>query len=424
MMFEEKNYYLINGDSTVELLNIRDNSIDSIVCDPPYEIGFMNKKFDKTGIAYNVDLWKQCLRVLKPGGYLLSFGATRTYHRMACAIEDAGFQIKDCIMWVYGSGFPKSVNVGKAYDKKLDNERKVLGKNPNHRNSDALFELGFQGGKSNGDLTIGNSIYEGFGTALKPSVEPIVMAQKPFNGTILNNVIEYGTGCINIDDCRVPLAEGEDLSGVKPRDITKLNTARKNETEEEALERKKNGSIEVEIALQKLTTMGRFPANLIHDGSDEVLELFPDKSNRFFYCPKASKKDRNEGCEDLEEKEIAGKGNGLGRICETCGASILNPCDCPERSFINPSVKNHHPTVKPTDLMRYLVRLVTPSDGIVLDPFLGSGSTGKAAILEGKKFIGIEMEEDYYKIAEKRIDFVYNKNVNENLQETNNKESE
>lgn len=388
-MFEEQNYYLINGDSLVELLEIESNSIDSIVCDPPYEIGFMNKKFDKTGIAYNVNLWKQCLRVLKPGGYLLSFGATRTYHRMTCAIEDAGFQIKDCIMWIYGVGFPKSVNVGKVYDKKFNNERIVLGKNPNHRNSDALYELGFQGGKNTGDLTIGTSQYEGFGSALKPSVEPIVMAQKPFKNTILDNVLEYGTGCINIDGCRVE--SDDNFDNVKPRDITKLNTKRKNETEEEAKIRKNTIP---EDALNKLKTLGRFPANVIHDGSEDVLDLFPNNAARFFYCAKSSKKDRNEGCEDLEQKQYSFDGR-------------QTPI---ENAFQrNKSVSNNnHPTVKPTDLMRYLVRLVTPSDGIVLDPFLGSGSTGKAAILEGKKFIGIEMEKDYFDIAQKRIEFVYN----------------
>jgi site-specific DNA-methyltransferase (adenine-specific) len=254
---------------------------------------------------------------------------------MAVNIEDAGFEIRDQIMWVYGSGFPKSHNIGKAIDKKLGVEREIVGINPNHRNSDALFELGFQGGKSDGVMTKGTSEYEGWGTALKPAHEPIVMARKPFKGTVVDNVLEHGTGAINIDGCRVG-----DEEMINPPGFDRWNDFRHGKDKYPTDEKKST------------TSIGRWPANFIHDGSEE-------EWSKYFYCPKANKKDREEN--------------------------------------------NNHPTVKPTDLMKYLIRLVTPKNGTVLDPFMGSGSTGKAAILEGFDFIGIELSEEYLKIAEKRI---------------------
>lgn len=294
-------YKLILGDCLIKLKDIEDNSIDSVVTDSPYGISFMGSKWDYD--VPSVEIWKECFRVLKPGGHLLSFAGSRTYHRMAVNIEDAGFEIRDQIMWVYGSGFPKSHN--------LKDE------------------------------------WKGWGTALKPAHEPICLARKPLHKkTIVENVLEYKTGAINIDDCKV----GE-----------------------------------------------RWPANFLHDGLEE-------EWSKYFYCPKANKKDRDEGCENLEAKEIAGKGNGLARSCETCGANTMDGCDCEDRTYSNPKRTNHHPTVKPTELMRYLVRLVTPKDGTVLDPFMGSGSTGKACILENKGFIGIELSEDYINIAKSRIE--------------------
>lgn len=384
-------YRLVLGDCIEEMKKMDSNSIDCIVTDPPYEIGFMDKSFDKTGIAFRTDVWKEALRVLKPGGYLLAFGFSRTYHRMTCAIEDAGFEVRDCLMWIYSVGFPKSHNVGLGIDKLFGSE--------NRGRAIPSASVHFPNGKYAEEKLTGNKVeeyvgktelgkkYSGYGTALKPAYEPILMCRKPLVGTVAKNVLEYGTGGINIDACRV--SSNEDFSNVKPRDITKLNTKRNDETEEEAALRKKNGTEAVEEAKNKLISLGRFPANVIHDGSDEVLELFEKENARFFYSAKASKKDRNEGCESLQEKQYSSDG----REKEIENAFQRN------KSVSN----NNHPTVKPTSLMRYLVRLVCPEGGTVLDPFNGSGSTGKAAILEGFSYVGIEMDPDYITISECRL---------------------
>ena len=266
---------------------------------------------------------------------MLAFSSTRTYHRMVCAIEDAGFEIRDQLAWIYGSGFPKSQNVGKMIDKKAG------------KTKDAQK-------------------YDGWGTALKPAQEPIVLARKPLSEkTVAANVVKYGTGAIDIDNSRV----GDEANN-----------------------------------------KGRWPANIIHDGSEEVLELFPEAGNasaaRFFYCAKANKQDRNDGCEEITAKSITNaKGNGLGRVCNICSASILKPCECENNSWILPVTnKNNHPTVKPTMLMQYLVRMITPVGGTVLDPFNGSGSTGKAAMLLGKyNYIGIDTSPEYITISKHRI---------------------
>lgn len=293
---------MILGDCREVLKQIPDNSVDSIVTDPPYELGFMGKSWDSTGIAYDVGMWRECLRVLKPGGHLLSFGGSRTYHRMACAIEDAGFEVRDQIMWLYGSGFPKSKNL-------------------------------------DGD-------WQGWGTALKPAHEPIAVARKPLDGTVAANVLAYGTGALNIDGCRVALGDEKPYSYPNGRGGEGWHGR-------ETLSRNLAAPVDGNPA-------GRWPANVLHDGSDEVLDAFPSNESRFFYCAKASKKDRGEG--------------------------------------------NNHTTVKPTDLMRYLVRLVTPLDGTVLDPFGGSGSTLKAAKLEGFNAIMVEQNPDYLEIAKRRVE--------------------
>ena len=382
------------------------NSVDSVVTDPPYELGFMNKKWDSTGVAFCKKTWAEVLRVLKPGGHLLSFSGSRTYHRMACAIEDAGFEIRDQILWVYGSGFPKSLNIGKAVDNLLGNEREVIGID---KDADRFKKYKEQDGCNrnifNDEITKGNSKHEGWGTALKPAHEPICMARKPLaENTVAENVMAWGTGGINIDGCRV----GDDLMKWQPRGES-VNYA-KTTFEDRTGEKK----------------IGRFPANFIHDGSEEVLGIFPDtnpskagirkpnrkqstnafgdfnaqseliaghednggSASRFFYCAKASKNDRDEGLDGFEDKEIHRFGQGLGEGID------------PDAPAIN---KNNHPTVKPNDLMRYLCRLVTPTGGIILDPFMGSGSTGKAAALEGFDFIGIDLDENYCKISEGRI---------------------
>jgi DNA modification methylase len=379
---------LRNGDCIEQMRQLPPNSVDSIVTDPPYELGFMGKSWDSTGIAYSVKMWDEALRVLKPGGHLLAFSGSRTYHRMACAIEDAGFEIRDQIMWVYGSGFPKSMDVSKAIDKQAGVEREVVGQTMHARKGVAQAEerttvaAGAYGEARLGDVTIPTTDkakqWVGWGTALKPAHEPIVLARKPLIGTVATNVIIHGTGALNIDGSRIGNGTGETKTVNYP-DIrgNNFNNA--------------NGSVEYTV-----TDQGRWPANFIHDGLDEDWA-------KFFYCAKASKKDRNEGLDDFAGKEVGTKGNGLARTCAICGASTLQGCECPDRTYVNPTRANHHPTVKPTELMRYLVRLITPPNGTVLDPFMGSGSTGKAAVLERFSFIGIDQSADYLEIATARI---------------------
>lgn len=381
-------YNLITGNCLDNLKELEDNSVDSIVTDPPYGINFMGKKWDYD--VPSVEIWKECLRVLKPGGHLLAFAGTRTQHRMAVNIEDAGFEIRDIIAWVYAVGMPKSHDVSKAIDKSLGAEREVVGKaagmakqNPKWNGTENCRSENYY--KPEYEVTAPTTEeakqWQGWGTALKPSFEPVSMARKPLIGTVAHNVLEYGTGGINIDGCRI----GDDV---------RYNPPASN----------KPGGLSLNLSLVGMPqdaygtyTTGRWPANFTHDGSEEVLALFPDaksgKSNgdakvgqsgvnvplrrgtlisrddsgsaaRFFYSPKASKTDKNEG------------------LSETV---------------------NDHPTVKPTELMRYLCRLVTPPGGTVLDPFMGSGSTGKAALLENFNFIGMEMDENYVKIAEERL---------------------
>ena len=425
---------LINADCIEAMKAMPDNSVDSIVTDPPYELGFMGKSWDASGIAFNVEVWREALRVIKPGGHLIAFSGSRTYHRMAVAIEDAGFEIRDQIMWVYGSGFPKSHNVSKGIDKAAGAEREVVdsykgvtkgdGGRYNWHNTDEV-------GSTNVDVTIpatpAAKQWDGWGTALKPAHEPMVLARKPLIGTVANNVLTHGTGGLNIDGARV-VAEGENFDNLKSRPIGKLNTRRNDETDEE-FDVRVNESPEQLAALAKLKELGRWPANFIHDGSDEVVALFPTvkgqvgmtkdvgghrfivdgdldsvqkftkgttdsgSAARFFYCAKASKRDRNEGLEGFEAKrDHDGRADG--------GVGGSNP-----RNRTNNAKLNHHPTVKPTTLMQYLVRLVTPPNGIVLDPFMGSGSTGKACAYEGFDFIGIDQSAEYVAIAQARIDF-------------------
>jgi DNA modification methylase len=412
MSIEELLNKIHNVDCLDFMKSMPDNCVDSIVTDPPYGLSFMGKKWDYD--VPSIEIWKECLRVLKPGGYLLSFAGTRTQHRMAVNIEDAGFEIRDMIAWVYGSGFPKSLNIGKAVDKLQGNEREITGVDRGHtgervNNHEGIHDDDNYEWKGDFNVTKGTSEWEGWGTALKPALEPITVARKPFKGTVAENVLKYGTGGINIDGCRVGTGDRRMCGTTDKSGETSYVLGAREETR---------------------TEQGRFPANFIHDGSDEVVELFPNtKSNsknsvdtvesnkstfgssstrqviriadvgsasRFFYCSKASKQDRNEGCEGLEEKMTGmsggaqsqgegyseGQGIGLNRVTAKL---------------------NHHPTVKPTKLMQYLVRLVTPKEGIVLDPFTGSGSTGKACMLEGFNFIGIERDEEYCKIAEERI---------------------
>ena len=381
---------LYNEDCIVQMQKMIDEGVqvDSVVTDPPYELGFMGKSWDSTGIAFQKETWELAFQLLKPGGHLLAFSGSRTYHRMAVAIEDAGFEIRDQIMWLYGSGFPKSLNIGKAVDKKLGNKRKVIGQNQHPTSKDRTgnkspYQAEDSHLEASFDITMGDSEYEGWGTALKPAHEPVVMARKPFEGTVADNVLKHGTGGINIDECRIELSEGDD-----PR----LGGKGSFKTDKAGKDVYSLGYRGEETTTSEL---GRFPANVMHDGSEEVLEGFPytksgkmkqhikggqynvygkmyprdvetigdeGSAARFFYCPKVSKSERNKGIEN-----------------------------------------NNHPTVKPIELMKYLCRLVTPKGGTVFDPFMGSGSTGMAAKDEGFDFIGIEKEEEYFEISNSRI---------------------
>ena len=323
---------LVNSDCIKHLKTLDDNIFDSCVTDPPYHLtsivkrfatstepkgplykrlstGFMGQTWDGGDVAFTTEMWKEVYRTLKPGAYLLAFSAARNYHRMAVAIEDSGFEIRDQIMWIYGSGFPKSLNMGKQIDKKLGNKRIKTGQVKTHaRKGVAVAEertainAGSFGQEVEEEITVGTSEWEGWGTALKPAHEPIVMARKPIDGSVADNILEHRTGAINIDDCRVE-------------------------------------------------NQNRFPANVIHDGLEEEWA-------RYFYCAKASKKEKGD---------------------------------------------TKHPTVKPVELMRYLVKLITPKKGIVLDPFAGTGTTGEACILENKKYYLIEAEPSYFKDIEARL---------------------
>ena len=344
---------LLKGNCLELLAEMPDNSVDSIVTDPPYELGFMGKSWDNSGIAYNVELWSQALRVLKPGGHLLAFGGSRTYHRLASAVEDAGFEIRDQIMWIYGSGFPKSLDVAKAIDKMagVEFETKPASGVGFMNSSDDGYNTTLNQLVQTGESTDEANKWKGWGTALKPAHEPIVVARKPLIGTVATNVLTYGTGALNIDGSRV----GEN-PGYKYNADSNGTTFHGEHGEREKQTSAKKGSNVIE------STQGRWPANVIHDGSEEVLEYFGEPQ-RFFYCAKASKSERNAGLEN----------------------------------------QNFHPTVKPIALMRYLVKLVTPPNGTVLDPFLGSGTTAVAAILEGFNWMGCEMTEDYWPIIEARV---------------------
>ena len=411
---------LINSDCIEAMKAMPENSVDSIVTDPPYELGFMGKSWDSSGIAFNVDVWREALRVLKPGGHLIAFSGSRTYHRMAVAIEDAGFEIRDQIMWVYGSGFPKSHNIAKTLDK---SENKEVWENNEYGGGNSKCDNCGKWMISGSPCqcpkpvvefkTAAAKQWQGWGTALKPAHEPIVLARKPLIGTVAANVLTHGTGGLNIDASRVGIAEGDEPSAGK-------RTATFGNQDTVSGGDGSGGWV---------ASSGRWPANFIHDGSDEVLALFPDtkatgsgrvsgfrkggasensvglagiknaadgfsdsgSAARFFYCAKTSKRDRNEGLDGFEVKRPDTRSTtGMGTFDEKGVAAQTN----------------HHPTVKPTTLMQYLVRLVTPPNGTVLDPFMGSGSTGKACAYEGFDFIGIDQSAEYVEIARARIKYV------------------
>jgi site-specific DNA-methyltransferase (adenine-specific) len=427
---------LLNGDCIEEMQKLIDDGVqvDSVVTDPPYHLtsivkrfgkensapaqfgtdgayarastGFMGKEWDGGDIAFRPETWELALKLLKPGGHLLAFSASRNYHRMAVAIEDAGFEIRDQMMWLYGSGFPKSQNMGKAIDKKQGNDREVLGtKITNVGMQGNNFKRGSKSGEV--EVTKGNSEWEGWGTALKPAHEPIVMARKPLSeSSIVDNVLKHGTGAINIDGCRI---EGNDAKypdtnpdfrdqGKKSKEaigIDKLSFGQVSGAERKKVVRKSrsedgvwtdgNSGMKAEgTQYADADPRGRFPANVMHDG-------LQTEWARYFYCPKTSKSERHSNLDDHETKVGV---NGNKWTDQDYRRGDTKPTT--ER-------KNTHPTVKPVDLMRYLCRMVTPKGGTVLDPFMGSGSTGMAAKDEGFDFIGIEKEKEYFEICESRI---------------------
>lgn len=393
-MFEIK-----NGNCIDLMRAMPDNSVDSIVTDPPYELGFMGKSWDASGIAYDVAMWREALRVLKPGGHLLAFSGSRTFHRMACAIEDAGFEIRDQIMWVYGSGFPKSLDVSKAIDKAAGAERQVLAKGKAVKRMIPGADQNATGSwiKDNGReyvpqvtaaATPEAQQWSGWGTALKPAHEPICVARKPLVGTVAANVLAHGTGALNIDGCRVATSDsnfarpavhsGEHEGWDRPWKHTEDGEARR--------------QISKDAAAAKAVGMGRWPANLIHDGSDEVLAAFPDARSAGNYPSDSTTRDG-----------VTSFGGKQGQLYADAG-SAARFFYCAKASKSDRGAENVHPTVKPTDLMAYLVRLVTPPGGLVLDPFTGSGSTGKACMREGFRFVGCELSPEYAAIAQARIE--------------------
>lgn len=430
---ENKNYKLFNGNMLDMLQVIKKESIDSVVCDPPYELNFMGKGWDNSGIAFNPETWKQCYEVLKPGGYLLAFGGSRTYHRIAVAIEDAGFEIRDTIMWLYGSGFPKSMNIGLALDKKNGVESKVVGTGKSGVSSRAY--------QSEETTTAGcyeikqaQNKWNGWGTALKPSFEPIIIARKPFKGSLVDNVIKNGVGGLNIDECRVgnetisihnapkgtfaggEYGRGSDTSSY--RDSTGRFPANTILTYDENDFEEVCGGFPNTKSVKSARGGARNDGTTVYNKIPQNIEMnyecgYNDNgsASRYFYCAKASKKDRDEGLEEFKTKsheEINNRKEGSAGATRQYGGGT-NPflsVSCPR--------KNTHPTVKPTELMQYLVRLVTPNNGTILDPFNGSGSTGKAVMYENKerdknyKYIGIELTEEYLPIAKARIEYVCN----------------
>jgi site-specific DNA-methyltransferase (adenine-specific) len=405
-------YTVHTGDCRDVLRDYPADHFDSIVSDPPYGLTFMGKGWDR-GVP-GAEFWQEALRVAKPGAHLLAFGGTRTFHRLTVAIEDAGWEIRDCMMWLYGSGFPKSHDVSKAIDRAAGAEREVVGYQERGRSVNTDFMSG--GNDITAPATDDARAWQGWGTALKPAWEPVIVARKPLSGTVADNVLRYGTGALNIDGCRVG-AEGGTTKGSKPqgsgRGIYGAGL---------------HGTCEI-----KQLDAGRWPANVMHDGSAEVVAGFPHTTSgdwngqptgrgsehsgawgkqdrpfhwkgdsgsaaRFFYCAKASRTDREEGCDNLPARSGA---DAVER--DEGSAGLQSPRAGAGRTA--DTVRNFHPTVKPTDLMRYLCRLVTPPAGLVLDPFCGSGSTGKAALLEGLRFVGVDLDPAHVAIAEARCQF-------------------
>lgn len=404
---------VLHGKCENVLPTLPDCSVDAVVTDPPYELGFMGKGWDSTGIAYNVDMWAEVLRVLKPGGHLLAFGGTRTWHRMAVAIEDAGFEMRDSIAWLYGSGFPKSLDVSKAIDKAAGAEREVIGTRPGgygagstlSRAAQSMYGYRPPGEPYPGDLDCTVPItapatpdaerWQGWGTALKPAFEPIVVARKPLQGTVAANVLAWGTSALNIDGCRVAHANAADLAeSVGKNQHTRYTNPGSN---------RDSYSGNMPARTDYDGTAGRWPANVILDEHaaaelDAQSGVLPPGNH-----PARRGGNRSEGVYALGHSGTQGER----RTTDAGGASRFFPvfryegkAPTSERPKINGIA---HPTVKPLKLIRWLVRLVTPPGGTVLDPFAGSGTTGEACILEGFNAILIEREADHLPLIHHRL---------------------
>ncbi len=395
---------ILLGLSEDVLKEMPDNSISSIVTDPPYGLKFMGKKWDYD--VPPVALWEEAYRVLKPGAHVLSFGGTRTYHRMVVNIEDAGFEIRDQILWIYGSGFPKSLDVSKAIDKAAGAERKVIGIEDGRGRYDGCARESTLSsvGTGYGSIKDGrHSItapatesairWEGWGTALKPAVEPICLARKPLEGTVANNVLKWGTGGLNIDECRIPT--GDSLNGGSCIGSESCSPGWDRPWKRDA-EKLRETAERAKLNVAKAEQLGRFPANVIHDGCDEVLAGFPDAGISSGGISKAGKFNNKYGKYSGDNP-----GNSAGGFLDSGSAARF--FYCAKASTSERGDENNHPTVKPLDLIKYLIRLITPPDGIVLDMFGGSGTTALACLDLGFPYIVIEKEPDHVFIANERI---------------------
>lgn len=395
------NWEVRHGDCRDVMRSLPPESVDAIVSDPPYGLSFMGKEWDH-GVP-GVEFWTEALRVAKPGAHLVAFGGTRTYHRLAVAIEDAGWEVRDCLSWLYGSGFPKSLDVSKAMDKTAGVEREVIG----YQRLTGTAAISGDTGRASVAASGGSSIgavkmspitapatdaakrWHGWGTALKPAWEPIILARKPITGTVAANVTQYGTGAINVDGCRIG-------TEVWTRKATGNSTPYGSET---TWSTSKTPDID-------RSGVGRWPANVC---LDEDAAAVLGEPSRFFYTAKVSRREREAGLDGMP-KASRNEQSAWIRECKVCGDRFTDvstgkpKCGHDDVGYAPPSkAANHHPTVKPIALMRWLCRLVTPPGGLILDPFNGSGSTGCAAVLEGFRYLGAELEAEYVEIARRRI---------------------
>jgi DNA modification methylase len=415
---------IIHGDSLHELTKLDDNSIDAVVSDPPYGLsnishsalmsclkewalgnysylpaakGFMGKSWD--GFVPPPALWREVYRVMKPGAHALIFAGSRTQDLMGLSLRVAGFEIRDILQWLYGSGFPKSHDVSKAIDKVKGAKREIIGysKSGLHRGTGHTVAYGIGNSRQSSFITAPASPqakqWDGWGTALKPAYEPILLVRKPLIGSVAENVLKHGTGGINIDACRIDSSDS--LARINKIDNGMLGVG--NGLNSQALR-----------VAQGLDELGRYPSNVILDErASNLLDIQAPSVNRFFYCAKAQPKEREAGLDGLRKKtsaELTGRKEGAAGLVmkHRDGSEKANPYA--GISGQQPK-SNIHPTVKPIELMKYLCKLITPPGGTILEPFLGSGTTAIAANLLGFECIGIERELEYVKVAEARLKY-------------------